>query len=157
MLIPGSCRVPIWICQGQSNEVEARESVPVSELDASLGTDSLLAMLSPRRRQAGLFSRVATAFGLGCHGDSFLRGLSVSLWRQCVLDRESSPLNRESSPLPQLTYSSQKAAPHFQLFIQSFIYSENKQIWGASYRPHPMSSDQIQKPCSSETLFQWGR
>jgi hypothetical protein len=49
VLIPGPCRVPIcWVCQGQSNEVEARESVPVSELDARLGTDLLLAMLSPQ-------------------------------------------------------------------------------------------------------------
>lgn len=80
----------------------------------------------------------------------FLGGLGFSLWHQHVLDRESSPLDRESSPLPQLTYSSQKAASRFQLFI----YSEDKQIWGASYRPHPMSGDQIQKSllCRDYTL-----
>lgn len=94
----------------------------------------------------------------------FLRGLSVSLWQQHVLDRESfplntesSPLDRESSPLPQLTYSSQKTASRFQSFIQSFIYSEDKQIWGASYRSHLMSGDQIQKSLLSRDYILTGK
>ena len=45
--IPVPYREPIcWVCQGQSHEVKARERVPVSVLNVSLGTDWLLAMLS---------------------------------------------------------------------------------------------------------------
>lgn len=47
MKIPAPYSEPVcWVCQGQSDEEEARERVPVSALNASLGTDSLLAMLS---------------------------------------------------------------------------------------------------------------
>lgn len=58
VLIPPPCRVPIcWACQSQTDEVEARERVPVSEPYASLGTDSLLAMLSPQAPPAWPFPK----------------------------------------------------------------------------------------------------
>lgn len=79
----------------------------------------------------------------------FLRGLAFSLWLRHVLDREP-------SSLPQLIDCSQKAASPLQSLIQSFIYSDNKHMWGRGGPPvghTPCQVARYKSPRSMEATF----